>query len=201
MKFSPRGWALLACLAASVPAVWAGPQTMSTQAQDAGLETPWTVRKTIAGVLSQTDKLRPLFAQLDPQQWSDKKGAPGLYVAQRSTAQRQLNDLTVATNLFSQKVESLSLGLDLYFRLEALDVTARSLQEGAKAYADRATADKLAQLIAADFTSREQLQNYLRDLATSEEENFKIADEEAQRCRGTISREAPAASSKGTRKR
>jgi hypothetical protein len=201
MKISHRGWALLACLAALVPAGWAGPQNVSGESQNAGLETPWTVRKTIADVLNQADKLRPLFTQLDPQQWSEKKGAPDLYIVQRTTAQRQLNDLTVATNLFSQKVESLPVGLDLYFRLEALDVTARSLEQGARAYADRATADKLAQLIAADFTSREQLQVYLRDLATTAEENFKIADEEAQRCRGTISREAPAASSKGTRKR
>jgi hypothetical protein len=38
------------------------------------------------------------------------------------------------------------------------------------------------------------LRDYLRDLAASTEQNFKIADEEAQRCRGMISREpAPAA--------
>lgn len=195
-----RGWVLLLCLAALVPAARATAQTSSAGATEDGLESPWDVRKTIADVLKQVDQLGPLLSGLDPQQWSSKKGAPDAYIVQRSTAERQLNDLAVATKLFAQKPESLSLGLDLYFRLEALDVTASSLDEGAKEYADRATADKLAQLIAADFTSRQQLQVDLRDLAKSQEEDFKIADEEAQRCRGTISREAPAVSSRRKKK-
>ncbi len=200
MNSCPRGWALLICLAVLVPAARATAQTPSTGASDSGLETPWDVRKTIADVLKQADQLRPVLLGLDPQQWSAQKGAPDAYIVQRSAAERQLNDLTIATKLFSGRPESLSLGLDLYFRLEALDTTARSLDEGAKEYANRATADKLAQLIAADFNSRQQLRSDLRDLAKSQEEDFKIADEEAQRCRGTISREAPAAPSKRTKK-
>ena len=204
MNSCPRGWVLLICLAALVPAVGITAQTTtqapSTGAPEEGLETPWNVRKTIADVLTQVDQLRPVLAHLDPQQWSAQKGAPDAYIVQRSAAERQLNDLAIATKLFSQKPETLSLGLDLYFRLEALDVTARSLNEGAREYSDRATADKLAQLIAANFTSRQQLQSDLTDLAKSQEENFKIADEEAQRCRGTISREAPAVSGKRTKK-
>lgn len=198
MNSCRRGWLLLVCLAALVLAARTNAQTPSVGASDSGLETPWDVRKTIADVLKQADELRPVLQHLDPQQWSAQKGAPDAYIVQRSAAERQLNDLAIVTKLFSQKPESLSLGLDLYFRLEALDVTARSLDAGAKEYADRATADKLAQLIAADFTSRQELQSDLRDLAKSQEENFKIADEEAQRCRGTISREAPA--SKRTKK-
>lgn len=194
MKLCPRGWVLLLVLAALVPASRINAQTTATAAADVGLESPWDVRRTIADVLKQADQLRPLFQQLNPQQWSSQKGAPDAYILQKSTAERQLNDLVVATKLFSEKPEKLSLGLDLYFRLEALDVTARSLDEAAREYADRATADKLAQLIAADFTSRQQLQTDLRDLAKDQEENFRIADEEAQRCRAALSREAPAAS-------
>ena len=164
------------------------------------METPWNVRQTIADVLKQVDQLGPVLQRLNPQQWSEVKGAPDAYIAQHATAQRQLNDLSIATKLFAQKPESLSLGLDLYFRLEALDVTARSLENGTREYADRASADKLSQLIAADFTSRQQLQSYFTDLARTKEENFKIADEEAQRCRGIISREPPPSSSKRTKK-
>lgn len=164
------------------------------------METPWNVRQTIADVLKQVDQLGPVLQRLNPQQWSQAKGAPDAYIAQHATAKRQLNDLAIATKLFAQKPESLSLGLDLYFRLEALDVTARSLENGTREYADRASADKLSQLIAADFTSRQQLQSYFTDLARTEEENFKIADEEAQRCRGIISREPPHSSTKRTKK-
>jgi hypothetical protein len=42
---------------------------------------------------------------------------------------------------------------------------------------------------------RDRLREYVRDLATEKEQEFKIADQEAQRCRGTLMRE-----STGTRK-
>jgi hypothetical protein len=200
-----RGWGLFLCLTALVAAARPasreiGAQTSSAAAPEAGLETPWNVRQTIADVLKQVDQLGPVLQRLNPQQWSEVKGAPDAYIAQHATARRQLNDLSVATKLFAQKPESLSLGLDLYFRLEALDVTARSLENGTREYADRASADKLSQLIGADFTSRQQLQSYFTDLARTKEENFKIADEEAQRCRGIISREPPPSASKRTKK-
>ena len=86
----------------------------------------------------------------------------------------------------SQKTDSLSLALDTYFRLEALDVTTRSFEEGAQRYANRATADKLNALIARNFNNRERLRDYIRDLAANTEQNFKIADDEAQRCRAMI---------------
>ncbi len=169
------------------------------QQAPAGLETPWDVRTILTNVAKDTDNLKPLLDGLNPQQWQDKKGAPGTYILQRQLAQRQLNDIAVTTKSLSQKTESFSLALDEYFRLEALDITARSLEEGTRKYGDRAAADKLSELIARNFTNRERFRDYLRDLATSTEQNFKIADDEAQRCRGMISKE-PAASSKKLRK-
>ncbi len=106
----------------------------------------------------------------------------------------------MTAKLLSQQPESLSLALDMYFRLEALETTARSVDEGAQKYADRPTADRLDRVIAQNFGSRERLRDYIRDLASSTEQNFKIADEEAQRCRGIISKEPPPANSKRTRK-
>jgi hypothetical protein len=102
-----------------------------------------------------------------------------------------VNDLVIASRLLSQNTESLSQALDTYFRLEALETSARSLDEGARKYADRATADKLDELIARNFSNRERFRDYLRDLALSKEQDFKIADAEAQRCRGMISKGPP----------
>jgi hypothetical protein len=160
----------------------------------AGLETPWDVRKILADVQKDSDQLQPLLSQMNPQQWYDKKGAPSTYIIQWQTAQRQLNDVRYSTKQLAQKTESLPLALDTYFRLEALEVTTRSLEEGAQKYAPRETADKLNALIAHNFNSRERFRDYIRDLAQSVEQNFKIADEEAQRCRGIISKEPPPAS-------
>ncbi|MFL6353454.1 MAG: hypothetical protein ACJ74Z_16615 [Bryobacteraceae bacterium] len=167
--------------------------TAATQTSPpAGLESPWDLRNILAVLAKDNEQLKALLAQLNPQQWYDQKGAPSTYVVQWTTAQRQVNDVVIATRLLSQNAESLPQALDTYFRLEALETSARSLNEGARKYADRATTDKLGELIGRNFSNRERFRDYLRDLATSKEQDFKIADAEAQRCRGMISKEAPA---------
>jgi hypothetical protein len=179
------------------------PQVRSSsppQAQsEAGLEAPWDVRKILTQVGNDTQQFQPVLAQMNPQQWYNQKGAPSTYIVQWQTAQRQVNDVLYSIRQLSQKTDSLPLALDTYFRLEALDVTARSLDEGAQRYANRATADKLNALIAHNFNNRERLRDYIRDLAASTEQNFKIADDEAQRCRAMITN-VPAAASKRSKK-
>ena len=164
------------------------------QQAPAGLENPWDVRAIVTDLSRDTAELKPVLASITPQQWVDKKGAPSTYILTWQAAQQQVNDVLTTNQALAQKTDSLSLALDDYFRLEALDVTTRALEEGVSRYGDRATADKLSALTARNFSNRERFRNYIRDLATSTEQNFKIADDEAQRCRGMISKEtAPAA--------
>lgn len=175
-----------------------GPDKQQTQS-DRGLESPWDVRKILENLLKDNQKLQAVLAQMNPQQWYEQKGASNTYIVQLQTAQRQLRDVVTTTKMLSTKTEDLPLALDEYFRLEALEVTARSLDDGAQRYADRTTAGKLSELIAHNFNNRERFRDYIRDLAASTEQNCKIADEEAQRCRGMISRE-PASSSRRSKK-
>ncbi|HSU58832.1 MAG TPA: hypothetical protein VLI55_05925 [Bryobacteraceae bacterium] len=175
------------CLAQQTPS----PLNRQQAQAEAGLENPWDVRSIIAAINKDAEKLRPLLAGMKPQQWYDLKGAPSTYILQLQTAQRQVTDVDVTTKMLSQKTEDLSLALDEYFRLEALDISARSLAEGARKYGPRGQADQLDALVASNFTNRQRFREYLKDLATSTEQNFKIADEEAQRCRGIISKEPP----------
>jgi hypothetical protein len=165
-----------------------------------GLETPWSVQKIIADLQNDSNQLQPLLQKINPQQWSDQKDAPTTYVIQWQTARQQLNDVITTTKLLAQKTESLSTALDVYFRLEALETTERALEEGAQKYDTRAISDKLNALIARNFDNRQRLRDYLRDLAAATEQNFKIADEEAQRCRGMISKELPANSAKKSKR-
>jgi hypothetical protein len=158
-----------------------------------GIDAPWGVRKILDDLMADDEKLRSVLGTLNPQEWSSKKGAPSTYIQQLQMGQRQLNDVVISSKLLAQKTESLPLALDNYFRLEALEVTARSLGEGARHYGDRHTADQLNTLVAHSFTTRERFRDYIQDLAKTQEQNFRVADEEAQRCRGMISRQpAPA---------
>ena len=166
------------------------------QQQTAGVENSWDVRTILQNLTKDTSELKTVVDGLKPQQWSNQKGAPTTYILQWQTAEQQLKDVSVTTAQLMQKTDSLALSLDDYFRLEALDVTTRALEQGVRNYADRATADRFSQLIARNFNNRERFRDYIRDLATNIEENFKIADGEAQRCRGIISRESTPASKK-----
>ena len=154
-----------------------------------GLESAWTLRVILDELLKDNEKLEPLLAQMNPQEWFAKKGASDVYIQQWQTAHIQLKDFMATSKLLAQKTENLPLALDDYFRLEALEVTSRSLLEAVSRYGDRFTADQLNGLIARNFSRRERFRDYLRDLAASSEQEFKLADEEAQRCRGIISRE------------
>ncbi len=178
------------CLAALV-CVWVPVRGQQPVQPQAGLESPWDVRQILANLLKDNQELQPLLARINPQQWYDQKGAPSAYISQWQLAQRQLADVVTTSKSLAQDTENLPLALDDYFRLEALEVTARSLEEGAQKYADRTTSDRLSELIAHNFTNRQRFRDYIRDLAASTAQNFKIADEEAQRCRGMISKEPP----------
>ena len=143
----------------------------------------------VNALLRDCEDLRTVLLQLNPQQWYSVRGASSTYILQRNTAQQQVNDVLVTAKLFAAKTESISLAVDVYFRLEALEDTARSLSEGASRYADRQSSERLNRLIARNFNNREHFRDYVRDLSTTTEQNFKVADEEAQRCRGMISKE------------
>jgi len=179
---------------------WAGTFCLAQQPAPApsGMDAPWGVRKILDELMSDNEKLKSVLASLNPQEWYAKKGASNAYVQQLQTGQRQLNDVIISSKLLAQKTDSLPLALDNYFRLEALEVTARSLSEGALRYGDRHTADQLNTLVARSFTRRERFRDYIQDLAKTQEQNFRVADEEAQRCRGMISRQP--APSKRSRK-
>lgn len=177
-------------IATSICQTALSPELQKQQVQEqAGVENAWDVRRILQGLSHDQQQLAPVVSALQPQQWADRKGAPTTYILQWQLAQQQIRDVASTTAALMQQTDNLSLGLDLYFRLEALDITSRSLSEAAKKYAEHSTAQELSAQLAQNFADRQRLRDYLKDLATSTQQNFKIADAEAQRCRGMISKE------------
>jgi hypothetical protein len=164
----------------------------------AGVAAPWDAQKLLADVNSGNQEMTPLLDQMNPQEWMDEKGAPSAYLSQWNTAKQQLADSATTIQRLATQSDNIYLCLDAYFRMEALETTERSLLEGTRAYGTRRVADKLQELIARNYTAREQFRQYLLELTASKEQMFQIADREAQRCRGMISKEAPATSKKKT---
>jgi hypothetical protein len=186
----------------SVPGASSSSSQVAKELQPpAGLQTPWDIRQMLAALNAQNSKLKPLLDQMRPQQWLDN-GAPHAYASQYMEAQTRIDDEIRAVTNLSQQPDSLSAALDTYFRLEAFEIVTRSLVECIQKYGERSVAEQLSTLIAQEFTNRQKFREYLRDLSIEREQNFKIADEEAQRCRGMISQVPPSQSdTRKTRKK
>ena len=155
----------------------------------------WDVSKSVGELAAQVAQLKPLVSRLTPQTWVEN-GAPEAYVAQWRGAQQELGYLDQTARTLAQRPESLTAALDVYFRLQGIEWRLESLADGARKYQNPAAGDQIAQVLGASSTKRDQLRQYITDLATQNEQQFAVVDKEAQRCRDEQNRTAarPAAS-------
>lgn len=154
-------------------------------ASDQGVASEWDARKIIDALSTQAEHLKPLMDQIQPAGWV-AKGASQTYVAQWSAAQTQLKYLISSSEAFARQPERLPLGLDTYFRMESVESALGSLTEGVRKYQNPALASIMQSVIAENSTNRDRLRQYLEDLSKQKEEEFQVADREAQRCRAAL---------------
>jgi hypothetical protein len=166
----------LACLASAAPA------------QNTGVQAGWDVSQMLDSLSAQAKRLKPILDQLTPQEWV-AKGAPDAYVAQWKGAQNELGYLVDSAKALEQAPERLTLALDTYFRMQSLENRLNSLVEGVRNYQNPAVGDLLFGVAAENSANRDKLRQYITDLAATKEQEFKIVDQEAQRCRTNLSRQ------------
>jgi hypothetical protein len=188
MKFTRILFALVSCIFLASFALALGQTSESSASRPApeqGVASEWDARKMIDALNAQAQHLKPIIDQVQPDAWLSQ-GASETYVAQWSTAQTQLQYLISSSDAFSRQPDRLPLGLDIYFRMQAVDSTLGSLTEGVRKYQNPALASLMQSVIAENSTNRDRLRQYLQDLATQKEEEFRVADREAQRCRASL---------------
>jgi hypothetical protein len=170
------------------------PMALAFSAQAQGVSAPWDISQTLVSLSEQTQRLMPILDQLTPQQW-EAKGAPTAYTAQWRNARNEVGYLLGAAQSLRKQPEKLTLALETLFRLQAVESQVNSLVDGVRRYQNPAVGDLLVSVVSANSANRDQLRQYVTDLAQTKEQEFKIVDTEAQRCRGSLSaRPAPAAS-------
>ena len=143
---------------------------------------PWDVSKSVSELAAQVAKLKPVLAKLTPQAWVEK-GAPVAYVGQWQSAQQELDYLDQTARALEKQPEKMTAALDLYFRLQAVEWRLQSLSEGARKYQSPAAGDQIAEAVGVHATKRDQLREYITDLAAQNEQQLAVMDREAQRCR------------------
>jgi len=168
---------LLACLAAA--------------AQSGGLRPEWDIRQSLAVLIADSKRLQPMLAEVNPREWM-AKGAPEAYVAQWQALRDEIGYLERTATELARRPERLSLALETYLRLQAIESMMRSFTEGVRRYNNPAVADLLLGVMDENAASASRLREYLVELAANLEAELQILDKEAQRCRADlINRPAP----------
>jgi hypothetical protein len=157
----------------------------------AGVATPWDTAPMVAALSAQAARLKPILDQLTPKEWV-AKGAPDAYIAQWKGAEDELGFLSDSALALEKQPEKLTLALDTYFRLQSLELRLHSLVEGVRNYQNPAVGDLLVGVAAENSANRDKLRQYITDLASAKEQEFEVADKEAQRCRGMLTKQTPA---------
>lgn len=155
-------------------------------AQSGGLAPEWVVRKDLAALAEHVQQLKPILEQVKPQDW---QGAPPAYVDQGKRVRSEIDYMITSTQTLAAQPEKLTAALTAYFRLQSLDLMLRSYAEGIRRYQNPALAELLHGVLASAAADRDKLRQYIVELAADKEQQFRVADEEAQRCRGFLSRQ------------
>lgn len=157
-------------------------------AQPSGVSSEWDIRKLLDNLNVEAQHLKPVVDQVKPEAWV-AKGAPAAYVAQLKSAQAELRYLLSSSEALSRQPEKLTLVLDTYFRMEAMESSVSSVVEGVRKYQNPALANLLQGVMGENSANRDRLRQYAQELAAQKELEFQVADREAQRCRDALLRQ------------
>jgi hypothetical protein len=156
--------------------------------QTAELTPAWSIRKALEDLVAQSQRLTPMLADIKPSEWV-ANGASATYVDQHKSVLAEIGYLKRTAEELAPKPESLTMTLQLYLRLQSLESMLDSFSHGIRRYQNPALADLVQSMISENDAHRVRLREYLVELAETKEAEFRIADEEAQRCRGTLIRQ------------
>jgi hypothetical protein len=143
------------------------------------------IAKTLVAIADNAERLVPMMDQIKPDTWV-AKGASETYVSQWKTSEAQCKALVADARALAQAPEKLTDVLKVLFRVQFLEIAMGSLEDGLRKYQNPALAELLNGTRAENIPDREKLQQYAIDLANQREQDYKVADAEAQRCRSQL---------------
>ena len=150
------------------------------------MQNDWDVHKTLTAIALHADRLAPFVDQIHPENWS---GAPDAYAAQAKTCRNEVRGVAAAARALSQNPDKLTDELQLLFRVRTLEGRLASLGAGLRKYQNPPMADMLNSAVAENAGNLQRLEQYVLELSAAKDQEFRVADQEAQRCRQSLSRQ------------
>jgi hypothetical protein len=136
-------------------------------------------------------RLMPMLDQVRAKDWTTQ-GAPETYAVQVETARRQIQAIQTEMAALEKNADGMQQCMRALFRVQAFHGALDSMLGGLRKYQNPALADLIQSVAAEDQGDIERLQSYVLQLADDKEQEFKVVEHEAQRCRADLSK-APAA--------
>jgi hypothetical protein len=158
-----------------------------TFAQQASVMTDYDAAQLFNAVAEQTQKLAPMIEQINTPDWLARGAAP-TYNQLRDGALAQNRAIVKAMHDLVQHPSRLSDCLSALFRIQSMEMELISLDPGLRKYQNPALADLIGSLLAEGNRNRDRFREYVVDLASHKEQQFEVADKEAQRCRENITK-------------
>lgn len=163
---------------------------------DAGFTPEWDMRAVLKDIAAHAKRLVPMLDKVNPGAWA-AKGAPEAYQAQWKSTRAQAEALAGDALELSANPEKLPAALKTFFRMQSIEFSVASLAEGVRRYQNPALAEMLTGVAGENGANRERFQRYIVDLAAQREQEYQVMDYEAQRCRGILAKQPPAAKKSG----
>ena len=147
----------------------------------------WDDSPHATALAEQAARLKPLIAQLTPDEWV-AKGAPPAYLTQLDHARQDIDSLANAATQFDRQPNKLTLALDTYFRLQTIEWEFDSILEAVRRYQNPAIADLMVGVLRGNSANRDALREFITDLAARKELEFTVISQDAQACRVQLSK-------------
>jgi hypothetical protein len=176
--------AVLRALTILAAATAFGAQTGPAQ-RPAGMLAPWEIAPVLEEISGHGARVAEALGHINVRPWIDR-GASETYLEQWQSATEQARALSTTAGALARNPEKLSAGLEVLFRIQALETMLGSLEQGMRKYETPADAAALAALAAQNGGSRLRLERYLVNLAAEQEQELQVMDSEAQRCRALV---------------
>ncbi|MGB7763266.1 MAG: hypothetical protein WBL61_25750 [Bryobacteraceae bacterium] len=184
---------------AGAAALWAQTQPAQQSAQQpaqppaqppAGMLNPWEIAPVLDEISAHGARLSEALGRINVRPWIDR-GASETYLEQWQSASEQAKALADTAGALARNPEKLSAGLDVLFRIQALETMLGTLEQGMLKYQTPADAAALAALSGENGANRSRLERYLVNLAADQERQLQVMDSEAQRCRTLLTAPSP----------
>ncbi|MBC7926530.1 MAG: hypothetical protein H7039_12815 [Bryobacteraceae bacterium] len=163
----------------------------NSQSSETGVTADWDVKQQMAALAVSVRELEAVVQKADPKIW-EENAAPEAYVGQLRSAQASMRALTIAASELSRKPENLQAALEAYFQIERMDLLVKSLRDGIRKYQSPDLADMISRAFSRNAIHWDRLRQHIRDIAELREQEFQIANEEAQRCRANLTKQSSA---------